>query len=119
MAQTYDITDRHKGEAIEILLLAKNPDQSVITDPNNQTITVAISETVNGAPIQNLVLSESPYVVLLVAETGEYFIQLTDAVLTNLTEGLTYYYNIWSQLNSEPRRLQAKGKIVLGGSIGF
>jgi len=119
MAQTYDVTEPHKGEAIEILLYAKNPDETVISDPANQVITITVSETVNGSPLENMTFSSSPQVSLLVAETGEYFIQLTSTNTAILTEGLTYYYNIWSQLNSEPRRLQAKGKIVLSGSIEF
>ena len=119
MAQTYDITEPHKGEAIAILLDAKDPDGTVISDPANQTITITVSETVNGPPLENFTFSESPYVLLTEVQTGQYFIQLTSNLTASLTEGLTYYYNIWSQLNGEPKRLQAKGKIVLNGSIEF
>jgi len=119
MVTEYNIEDRHKGEAVEILFFAKDPDQTVITDPGDQTITVTISDTVNGDPVNNLIFSTAPYVILTTVQTGEFLIQLTNETLSSLTEGLTYYYNIWSQLDNEPRRLQAKGKIVLGGSIEF
>jgi hypothetical protein len=116
MAQEHDIVNRHKGEAIEILIAAKAPGgEEVIETPTDQTLIITVSDHPGTEAI--LSFDKAPQVILVDELTGEWFIQLTESNLAPLKERKTYYYNIWSQLGIATPRLQAKGKIVLDRSI--
>lgn len=117
MPTEHDLIKWHQGEAVEILFSAKNPDASILTDPESHTIQMTISTSEDGEAL--LSFDSVPIVSLVDIANADFFIQIPDAQLSVLREGVTYYYNIWSQIDPEDPRLQAYGKLRRKGSIGF
>lgn len=108
------ITEFYKGEPVTIRLFARDPGgAAVIASPASQVIKVTVGETKRGSAK----LTFTSNYTLVSATTGEFLITLAASDVSSLTEGETYFYNIWSQLNSEDPRLQKWGKLILGPSI--
>jgi hypothetical protein len=103
----------YKGEAVQITVMAKNPDGTVISNTASQTIIFTIGASVGAEPT----LSFDDRFSLEDGPTGEYSIDVSDADLTTLVEGKTYFYNIWTKHLTDDPRLQSYGKFVLQKSI--
>lgn len=116
MATESNITEFHKGEYIEIILLAKDRDGSVISTPASQTMTFAIGDTPSGSPSLEFTTTAGD-ITLADVGTGEFTLQLTPTDLISLVENKTYYYNYWSEISSDQPLLQAKGQFKLLNSI--
>ncbi len=112
MATKANIEGFHKGEYIEIVLLAKDRDGSVITTPASQLVSFTVGDTPAGTPSLTFT-TVTGEVVLTDAPTGEFTVQLEASDLSTLLENRTYYYNLWSELSPSQPLLQAKGKFKL------
>jgi len=116
MATSYDITDFHKGEFVQFTLLAKDRDDTVITTPASQTVTMTIGTTADGSLSWEF-STATGHITLTDESTGEFTISLTPSDLISVQENSTYYYNIWTELSPSQPLLQAKGKFRLLKSI--
>jgi hypothetical protein len=114
MAAIVNIEDTHRGENLIIRLFAKNPDETVISDPFDQSITLTISKTEGGGPF--LSFKDSPWITLIDLSAGEWLINIPFAQLNGVQENKSYFYNIWSDDGSRPW-LQAKGRLKRLNSI--
>ena len=115
MANVVDILDFHKGELVEITLLAKNPDGGVLTNPAGATVVMTLCRTVGGAPFVEF-STVNGAVTLVDAPTSAFAIQLLPSQTSTLVEGKSYYYNIWTGVG-DSKILQAKGTIKLLSSV--
>lgn len=115
MAESLTISTIYKGEPVSIDFYAKDPSGDVIASPASQTVHMTVSETDGGSVLQGWSSSGSQ-INLADAGTGKFEIRLSRTDLALLTEGQTYYYNIWTEL-SGVRRVQVVGTIKLLKSI--
>ena len=115
MATSVDITDFHKGELIQISLLAKNPDGTALDNAATTAIVMTIALTDDGAPDLEFSTTEGS-ITVTDAPTAEFAIALLPSDLTALGEGRRFYYNIWSG-TGDARLLQVKGKFKLLNSV--
>jgi hypothetical protein len=107
------ITNFFKGESIELTVLAKNNDGTTLTDPADYSLLLTVGVNAGAVPFVEF----NSHYTLIDPPTATFNITVPNAELTDLLEGKTYYYNIWSQGLSGDPRLQCKGKIVLNKSI--
>lgn len=114
MPAIVDITEYYKGEHVEITFFAKNRDNTPLTNPASQTITMTIGESNSGVPSLTFTTASGD-ITLSDAPTARFLISLSASDLNTLVEGKTYYYNIWS--GTTQKTLQASGRFVLQFSI--
>lgn len=117
MAKQQHIEDTHKGEPIKILLEAKGDNGSIISSPNDQTITMTISKNEGGPKL--LAFDSFPQIILTSVDNGEWLITLEENDIAGLQENQRYFYNIWSQRSGEEPRLQAYGRLMRLRSIRY
>lgn len=118
MATEASITEYHKGEYVRILFYAKNRAGEVLPNPSQHTVTMTVGESPEGSAL--LTLSTTNGKITLNNEaTAEFIINIYEADQTNLVEGRSYYYNIWTWSDATPtvQSLQAKGDLILKSSI--
>jgi hypothetical protein len=115
MATKVDIIGFHKGEAVSITLLAKEPDGTVLANAASTVITMRIGTSVGGDA--DLIFSTTEGSITLTdGPTAEFAILLTPTGLTNAIEGKLYKHNIWSGTGATSL-LQAKGAFLLQQSM--
>lgn len=117
MAEQKHIETTHKGEPLEILFEAKNGDGSVISNPDDQTVTFTVAKTKNGPTV--LAFDAPPQVAMTDAENGLWLIQLDETDLAGLQQENTYHFNIWSQRAGYAPRLQVYGRLKRLRSIRY
>lgn len=109
-----DIENFHKGSGLYLQVFAKNPGgNQPISSPTSQVLIMTIGEGYAGPTV--LEFDDKSSVVD--EPTAEFLISLSRTDLTDLKEGRTYYYNIWSRLGSADPQLQVKGKLVVNPSL--
>lgn len=111
--ESQDLLNFYYGEAVEFFILAKGPDGLALATPDDQTLIFTLGTGLNSTAILSL-----DDVFLLVDElTSKFQISIGAHLLAGLAENKTYYYNLWSKLNTDNPRLQCFGKFKLGPSI--
>jgi len=115
MATEQDITEFHKGEYVEFTVAAKNPDGTVVSSPASQVMYMTIAASDDASALVQ-VSTTSGEITLTDAGNGIFTVALTPADLTDIKEGRTYHYNVWTELASKPV-VQAKGAFTLQDSI--
>lgn len=113
MATESDITGFYEGEDVVIDFYANDRDGTDLTDPDNATVTILISETVNGTA--TLEYNDKSTLVSLPEALFRITLQPTD--LTTITPGQIYYYYIWTTDLSNVDLLQVTGAFVYKKSV--
>lgn len=116
MAQNTPIDLRYKGENISFAFFAKNrkaadaaPEDpyTALTDPASATIRFDIMPKDGETPVVSL----DTVAVLDDAPTAKFTVTITPAMLTGLTEGLPYFYNLWAEVSGDDI-LQNRGDFI-------
>lgn len=115
MAKQQDITAFHKGETVVIDLAAKGRDGLTLPSAASYTARITFASTAGGVPV--LEFAALPQVGLIDAAGAAWQFVLTAADLSALNEGVTYFYNLWTDNGSGDVLLQAYGEFKLNTSI--
>ena len=110
-----DITTRHKDEEVIIDILVQDDAGAAIANPALHTVSIVISSTAGGDALGSVKYDFT----LADSGTARFRRVLSPTDLSALTEGTTYYYNIWSKESLTPPVLRAKGTISLLQSISL
>ncbi len=112
MAKTQDIKTFSKDETVEVTLLLRNRDGTVITSAATVAVDLVISK--DGTSDAVYEFDTTPQIILADAPTGQWNVTLEPADVVNLKEGAEYRYDVWSTgSGGTPRLHQITGVLQL------